>query len=176
MRAPAIFLVLLAAALTGCDGPPPSDDKLLARFHAQRGQLEDVRQNLCAIAPQTIWTNSSDSRPPLAAEKRAYFLSLMKEIGATRIEAAPAMRDKEGRGYPCFVEITFWSTGMLDSGDDRAFVHDPHPDDENLVVRDLSAVDVRATVHHFKPPSSHGHRRYLRRIEGGWWLSRNYWE
>jgi hypothetical protein len=164
----------LAICLTGCSDPPPSDAQLIANFKTHRVILEKLREEICVLAPQTIWTDSNNSKPRLPAKKLAAFLPFMAKVGATRIAAIPAQAVPKAR--PCDVEITLWSAGILDSGDTRSFEYAPHLGKDDLVVPNLARVDVAATIHVFNKKSGHGHRTYLRHLGGKWWLVRDYWQ
>lgn len=177
MLAGRITIALLSLVLlTGFGGPPPADAVLIDRFRAHHDVIEQLHQQLCAMAPQTVWTDSNDSSPRLAPEKRAPILALMNQLEATRVAAIRAMTLRDGRSLPCGIDIMLWATGALSNSDSRGYLYMPLPDAEDLEVPDVSNVDVPATVHHFPERPAHGHRRYLRRIEGDWWLVRNYWE
>ena len=167
---------VLAVGLTSCEGPPPSDRQLIGTFRAKRQVFETLRQKLCALPhQQTIWTDSNDdSMPKLPAAVRQDYLGLMKRIGVERVAAIPAGRDLN---LPkCAFEASFWSRGFLDQGDSKDIELDPTPDKDALVLDSLDDIDFEHTVRHFRPPSSHGQRTYMRHLEGDWWLEWDHWE
>lgn len=166
-------IILAAVVLEGCDKPPPGDAKLIETFKAQRSTFKILRERLCRLpSAQTVWTDTDHSDPPLSDQDRDRWLRLMRKIGATRIAVLPKGRvSKE-----CFVEITFWSAGFLDSGDSKSIEFQPMRDSDALVLKSLDNIDFKRTVHHFPPPSSHGHRTYVRHLDGGWWLEWDHWE
>ena len=167
-------IVSLAWGMAACDRSAPSDASLVGLFEKNRSVFERLRGESCAIAPQTVWDDVNGAEPKLSTGKYLAFQALMAKVDASRIASVSL---KNGRPkLPCSAEITVWSTGFLDSGDDRSFVYAPRPDNDDLVVPDLQGVNIASTVHRFPKPSSHGHRRYMKHIVGSWWLVRDYWE
>lgn len=179
----AATIAIAVAILTGCDGPPPTDSQLAILFAGQRTTFEQLRDAMCTIAPQTVWasdgTFSADDGviyqkvPPA---KLAIIGSLMTKIGATRAASLAPETEKNRTSLPCDVEIMVWSTGMLDSGDSRAFEYALRPGPRELEVPSLENVDIRATVEIYDKASHHAHRSYRKHLEGSWWLTRDYWE
>jgi hypothetical protein len=175
-RTIAVFATLLTSCLTSCDGPPPTDAALVNLFHEQRATFEQLRSAICVVAPQTAWPEAGHEDRKTSPDKSAAIRVLMAKVGATRVASLEPKIDKNGTPLPCYAEITIWSAGMLDSGDDRSFEYAPRQDTYDLEVSNLETVKVAATVKHFEKPSRHGHRLYKRHLEGSWWMTRSYWE
>jgi len=164
--------------LAGCDGPPPNDTKMIETFRSQRQTFEALRETFCALPhAQTVWLDSNDSDPKMPPWRRDPIVILMKKAGATRVASLPAHGQEERLGpAPCSVEITLWSSGALDGGDVKSIEFSPAPDRDDLALQSLDNIDFKNTVHHFPPPSPHGHRIYKRHLEGDWWLVWQHWE
>jgi hypothetical protein len=182
LRVLAIVGIFLAPWLTGCDNAAPTDAQLVDLFTNQRDVFEQLRKAICSDAPHIVWSGTGptdrphSNEPKLPPEKLAFFQSLMKKVGATRIASSEPAVEKTGRSLPCNAEIVVWSSGFLDSGDDRAFHYAYRPGIFDLEVSSLENVDVAATLEVYDKESKHAHRIYKKQLEGSWWVTRSYWQ
>jgi len=155
--------VLLAAslALAGCGKAPPSDDAMIASFHAKRAAFEALRTDLCKLKyDQTIMRDPPWAQPqmPPADEKR--YREMLTTLGATGVHYI--------RGCQLFIEM--WSAGVGRPEAYKKFrygpplyriieVKEPPPKDLN------DYLDSRVAISSFE-----------KNIVGDWWIELDHWQ
>lgn len=158
--APALFLAVLAFALSACGRAAPSDQQMRETFAARRQAFETLKSELCKLRYDlTVNRDPAWTQPqiPLADEKR--LRAELTALGARNV--------KYLRGCQLWLEV--WSSGV---GRDASYkkyrygpplfriieVKEPPPKDLNAYL------DSRVRIASFE-----------KNIEGDWWIELDHW-
>lgn len=77
------YLIASALFISGCGGPPPSDQSLALHFQNDRAVFEQLKQLICAKNHrQHIMMHPEWSDPEISAQERAKYYPLLRQIGA----------------------------------------------------------------------------------------------
>jgi len=158
--APALFLAVLAFALSACGRAAPSDQQMRETFAARRQAFETLKSELCKLRYDlTVNRDPAWTQPqiPLSDEKR--LRAELTALGARNV--------KYLRGCQLWLEV--WSSGV---GRDASYkkyrygpplfriieVKEPPPKDLNTYL------DSRVRIASFE-----------KNIEGDWWIELDHW-
>jgi hypothetical protein len=167
--------ILASLADGGCrcfaDEPRPTDDQLLARFHAHRGDLEKLVQMFqsdkgLGRVGENFTRPGDPSIVNVSPQRIREYRRLCATIGAPKcIEGYDATYDRVVTDSSPPPELTdvkdpififIWSRGWTISGDSKGYLYSNAPAFE--IVPDLEKTTTRTS------------KTWVRRIEGPWYL------